>query len=277
MVDARQAWDRKYSQADPRAADVGRGVHAAKDAKIIQALRPYLEPGSRVLEAGCGTGRLSIHLAISYRAQCWGVDYSWQGIGFARELAERMAGSVRLVLGDLCRLPAKDDSFDVVFADSVLEHVPEYQVALSEMARVVRPGGVVVVTVPNRLRPDGWDLYKVLKPPNFPQQSFTPRGFRRAFEAAGLRVIATFGEDVLLVRNILLLLDRAGFGGRNSAPGQIGSSRGLTRVPTIFKRMLNIITSAIGMVLPSALHVNLGIVGRKVRRKWGERGDISIP
>ena len=114
-----------------------------------------VEPGQSVLDLGCGFGR---HAFEVYRrgADVVAVDRSAAEVEqvqawFAAMAAEGEAPAearARAVRGDLLALPFDDASFDVVIASEVLEHIPDDAQALAEVARVVRPGGRVAVTVP---------------------------------------------------------------------------------------------------------------------------------
>jgi ubiquinone/menaquinone biosynthesis C-methylase UbiE len=93
-------------------------------------------------------------------------------------VAGRLHGRVD-VFGDGARLPFADASFDTVMATEVLEHLPDPRIALREMVRVLRPGGVALVTVP------------FTEPLHFLPQDywrFTPSGLRRLAHEAGLVV-----------------------------------------------------------------------------------------
>lgn len=103
----------------------------------------------RVLEPGCGTGRFSRLLAQEHPN--WTVtalDLSPEARRFFGAGAGRLP-NVDFVEGDLFALPFEDDTFDIVFNEGVVEHFPNYQLAINEMARVLAPGGLMVVAVPN--------------------------------------------------------------------------------------------------------------------------------
>jgi len=112
-------------------------------------------PGERVLDLGCGFGRHAFE-AARRGADVIAVDRSAEELQqvnglFAamRREGEIPAGSIaRAVRADLLALPFPDDYFDVVMASEVLEHIPDDTQAMAEIARVVRPGGRVAVTVP---------------------------------------------------------------------------------------------------------------------------------
>jgi SAM-dependent methyltransferase len=95
----------------------------------------------RALDIGCGTGRNL--LLLEEFGQAIGADPSMGALGFCRE-----RGAERLVGARIEELPFADGSLDLVTALDVLEHVDDDAHALREVGRVVRPGGVVMLTAP---------------------------------------------------------------------------------------------------------------------------------
>ena len=114
-----------------------------------------IHPGEQVLDLGCGFGR---HAFEAYRrgANVVAVDRSADEVEQVTSMFRAMAAAgeapadthARAVRADLLSLPFPDASFDVVMASEVLEHIPADEIAMAEIARVVRPGGRVAVTVP---------------------------------------------------------------------------------------------------------------------------------
>jgi ubiquinone/menaquinone biosynthesis C-methylase UbiE len=116
--------------------------------KVIDALadRADVNETSHVVDVGTGTGFVATGLA-SRAARVLGVDNSPSMLAVAeRNLRELNVSNVRLLAGELDALPLDDDSVDAAVANMVLHHAPEPAAMLTEMARVVRPGGVVAVT-----------------------------------------------------------------------------------------------------------------------------------
>jgi ubiquinone/menaquinone biosynthesis C-methylase UbiE len=103
----------------------------------MQVVEP-LARGQRVLEVGCGTGLILARLA-KHAALARGVDLSPGMLQAARERG------LDVVEGSATSLPFDDASFDLVCSFKVLAHVPDIARALTEIARVTRPGGSMVL------------------------------------------------------------------------------------------------------------------------------------
>ncbi|MFD3874685.1 methyltransferase domain-containing protein [Streptomyces sp. NPDC058623] len=108
-----------------------------------------LRPGMRVLDVGCGPGTITTDLAllVAPGGRVTAVDAAADVVEQARaHAAERgLAGAIDFGTADVHALEFPDDSFDVVHAHQVLQHVGDPVRALREMRRVCRPGGIVAV------------------------------------------------------------------------------------------------------------------------------------
>jgi SAM-dependent methyltransferase len=108
-------------------------------ARLIDSLA--LQPGAQVLDAGCGSGRNMVDLA--HLGTITGVEISDAGVERARA---RGVGEV--IQCSVTSLPVADGSFDLAVCLDVIEHIEDEHGALTELYRVVRPGGGLLVTVP---------------------------------------------------------------------------------------------------------------------------------
>ena len=117
-------------------------------------VRLVVSKGDRVLDACCGTGDLAV-AARKAGAEVVGLDFS----GAMLERARRKDPSLEWIQGDLLELPFEDASFDCVAANWVLYHVPDLDLGVRELARVIRPGGrLVAATLGAANMQELWDL-----------------------------------------------------------------------------------------------------------------------
>ena len=114
-----------------------------------------LRAGELVLDLGCGFGRHAFE-AFRRGARVVACDMAVPELAEVRALFEAMVlageappdGMGVAVNGDATRLPFPDSTFDRVIASEVMEHIPDDAAALDELVRVLRPGGMLAVTIP---------------------------------------------------------------------------------------------------------------------------------
>ena len=105
----------------------------------------------RLLENGCGVGMYILHL-LPYAGDVIGLEYDFER---AREAGESLSSEQHSILTSVISgageaLPFPDESYDAILSHEVLEHVQDDSLAVSEMVRVLKPGGRIAVFVPNR-------------------------------------------------------------------------------------------------------------------------------
>ncbi|KAI5477713.1 hypothetical protein MNV49_005996 [Pseudohyphozyma bogoriensis] len=111
-------------------------------------LIPYLKDGISLLDCGCGPGTITADFAerIGPSGKVTGLEYAEKVLVEAKaSAAKKGVTNVEFVVGDIHNLPFEDNTFDVVFAHQVLQHVGTPIQALREMRRVCKVGGVVAV------------------------------------------------------------------------------------------------------------------------------------
>ena len=156
------------------------------DEPVMHEIIEGLPPGD-ALDAACGTGRYAEYLA-GRGHRVLGVDSSPEMLGRARARVP----SGEFVLGDLHELPLRDRSVDLVVSALALAHVPTLAPVMAEFARVLRPGGNLVISdahheivirgsVPHALGPNN-------EPGLAPSYRHTPGDFIRAALPVGLQV-----------------------------------------------------------------------------------------
>ena len=121
-------------------------LHEARQ-EVIRLLD--LRIGSTLLDVGSGTGAFLIDVARTHRVHAVGADSSEVMVRTASERAAAAEVDVRFVVGDAQRLDFPDDSFDRVNCSLLLMHLADPARAVSEMARVLAPGGRVAISEPD--------------------------------------------------------------------------------------------------------------------------------
>ena len=121
------------------------------------------DPGSRTLDIGCGPG-IMVEQLLESGSEAFGVDIAE---GMISECEKSFSGNpnAHFSVGQIENLEFDDEFFDSVVCMGVVEYIADDDIAVKEMARVTKPGGQVIITVPNRLSPYRiWDrnVYRIL-------------------------------------------------------------------------------------------------------------------
>lgn len=150
-----QIWDANWQvhkEIDPQSVLYDRYAR-----EVYPSIRRFFDANDKlILEAGCGTGRLCCLLAKDFsQAQVTGMDASENSLEMAEIVRKHIGVSnAKFEKGDLFKMKYQDNYFDVVFNEGVIEHFaieesPNYVDAVREMVRVTKPGGKIVISVPN--------------------------------------------------------------------------------------------------------------------------------
>jgi cyclopropane fatty-acyl-phospholipid synthase-like methyltransferase len=132
--------DASFSQAQDQFTDLLIGT--LQDANI--------QAGKQFLDVGCGTGRPAIRLAQATGCEVTGITVSQTQIGQANAAAaaEGVSDRVRFQYGNAMEMPFADNSFDAAWAFESMFHMEDRAQVLSEIRRVLRPGGVLLIADP---------------------------------------------------------------------------------------------------------------------------------
>jgi SAM-dependent methyltransferase len=147
---------------------------------IREALARYVPAGGRALDVGCGLGDVLSDLPPSYER--FGVDYSE---GNVRRAKARLGADAHLQQASIFSLPFDNAQFDLCLCLEVLEHVEDDEKAVSEIQRVLRPGGYVIASVPYAFY---WPQYKRLIGH---YRHYDHESFKRLLRQAQLEVVAS--------------------------------------------------------------------------------------
>jgi demethylmenaquinone methyltransferase/2-methoxy-6-polyprenyl-1,4-benzoquinol methylase len=121
------------------------GLHRRWKNRLVSLAKP--KPGSRALDVCCGTGDIAQRLAAA-GAQVTGLDFSGPMLEVARQRNAHAVGSApnpKFIQGDAMQLPFAEGEFDIVTVGYGLRNLSDWETGLSEMLRVARPGGQILV------------------------------------------------------------------------------------------------------------------------------------
>ena len=219
--------------------------------RIFKALELSPENGP-YLDVGVGGSGATVIEAARLGVRSAGCDLSVEGVvraqGFAR--AQGLAAMTKFVVCTAERLPFPDGSVGCASAVALLEHLDDDEAAVAELARVVRPGGRVWVTVPHAYRHmplPVWPFYWLHDRRIGHKRHYRASTLRRVFEQLGFRHIETqfSGHPIKILQYAALLVsERAGIRAsrlwwaaeRRDLAGA-GKPRGALQLSAVFKRV----------------------------------------
>jgi SAM-dependent methyltransferase len=200
--------------------------------RTIEALVPL--SNARILEVGFGRGA-TLLVCAEKGAEVAGVDYAESAIGHCRQLQKEMGlqNKIELLQGDARSLPLPDRRFDVVYSVGLLEHFTAPEELLREQCRVLKPGGFLLVHVPQK-----YSLYTPVKqmliamrkwPYGRWETQFSVRDLKRVLSSCGLNVYFYYGYGsftLALLRHFFFpTLGYASFLGNVVAPSWLSKLR----------------------------------------------------
>jgi 2-polyprenyl-3-methyl-5-hydroxy-6-metoxy-1,4-benzoquinol methylase len=183
------------------------GESATAHSFTIRLQRVYEMIGDRaagrVLDIGCGPGITVEHL-VTRGFEVYGVDISAEMVRECQKQFGHMPAA-HFSTGNIEALEFQDAFFDVVLSMGVVEYVDDDAVAVKEMVRVTKPGGVIVVTLPNRVSPYRvWQrtVYRGLRaalgtirgrrpPAEISHREYTRASYSRLLQSCGLTIADT--------------------------------------------------------------------------------------
>jgi len=162
--------------------------------ELKRLLEFYGERGSvRALDAGMGFGQYSdFAMTQGAAARVVGLEIDREHLYGNPAYFARRHPLLRIAIGDVQRLPFRDETFDLIWAVDVMEHIPDDAAAFREYARVLKPGGAFLMHTPrvqtDAPAPDGSDERSGWSVGEHERDGYSDAAARSALGAAGLRV-----------------------------------------------------------------------------------------
>jgi ubiquinone/menaquinone biosynthesis C-methylase UbiE len=178
---------------------------ARRGSEAADFLTPYLRSGMRLIDCGCGPGSITVDLAHTVNpGEVVGIDLREEALAHARTLArERSISNVTFRAASVYDLPYPDASFNAAFACALIQHLSGPVEALTEIRRVLAPGGVVglvdgsspiVFRYPTNPLLDAWDHMRVVERERRTGRPSTALELRALLRAAGFTRTQAFGD-----------------------------------------------------------------------------------
>jgi ubiquinone/menaquinone biosynthesis C-methylase UbiE len=124
----------------------------ARGNRVVKMMKSYFNPQDKILDVGCSQG-----LTIGYIAQAFhrveGIDIDKSALETAKHRLDRLGLKTKLHHYSGKRLPFQNNVFDGIVATEVFEHVDDRKLFISELHRVLKRGGKLLITAPNKLYP----------------------------------------------------------------------------------------------------------------------------
>jgi ubiquinone/menaquinone biosynthesis C-methylase UbiE len=183
--------------------------------------------GGALLEVGCGLGHLVGQLEDSFRTAA--VDVNRHALQQARVVAPH----TQLEVASAEHLPFSRGSFEVIIIKHIIEHLPAPELAIAELGRVLRPGGLLLFSTPNLdswLRPLKGDRWIGYQDPTHISLKAPDTWLRLLHEAGSMNIVRVFADgfwDVPYLPVIPVALQKLFFG----APGGLQAIVGMTVLP----------------------------------------------
>ncbi len=131
----------------------------------LKAIAEFVQPGMKILDAGCGNGITAIEIARRFEVEIIAIDYAAEMVQVARQIAETvpLAGSIQFREGDVTKLRDLPAEFDLIYTERVLINLPDWDTqrkAVAELTSLLRIGGRYTM-IENSL--DGLDKINALR------------------------------------------------------------------------------------------------------------------
>jgi ubiquinone/menaquinone biosynthesis C-methylase UbiE len=169
-----------------------------------------------VLEIGCGVGQTAVWLGKHIGCRVTGVDVSQGMVDRARERADQAGVDERVEfrVADMIDLPFEDDSFDVVFGESVVPFATDHAKAIMECTRVIKPGGLVGLNEATWLQPPSPELIAWFSQDMAANaRTHSAEEWEALLEGAGLRDLVVRTSTIDMREEVRGIFRRYGCGG----------------------------------------------------------------
>ena len=195
MDSENMGWDSHYEKVSD-AIDYESFLNKNQKTPYLKRLTKFGKNKKRSLEFGSGKGGLSLVLKRNYpKIELHLLDLEKDAIEFSKGLFKHYNLNAQFYVDDFMKLPFPNNHFDLIHGNTVLEHVHETKKAVTELLRVLKKGGHILVTVPNSNRRfSGHDLYHTINRFDYFSRTFYPKELESFFTENSCEIVDRFGN-----------------------------------------------------------------------------------
>ncbi len=216
-VSSVEAWDKVWEngKVEKYAKEAIRTEVSTKKINLLTSLGIQFQEDEKILESGCGDATLVLSLAKVFNIQAYGVDFSPVALEKAKQNAEKFGHFLHTRLADARNTPYQDETFDKVISLGIIEHFKSPELALSELFRVTKPNGQLILMTPNKNSFGPIDRHIQQMKGQWPfgyQTEYTPKELKTLAEKAGFVTSVSrssqrpiFAEDKPNMRTVAIL------------------------------------------------------------------------
>jgi len=118
---------------------------------IIQWLKKKAKPKNKILDQGTGMGQYALTAYKMGFRKIVGLDFSEKLLRQARIISKKLGYKINFIKGDIRKMPFKPSTFNIIISAGIIEHVPETETALSELSRVIKKNGYLLIHIPHKV------------------------------------------------------------------------------------------------------------------------------
>lgn len=199
----------------------------SKNTLFLKWLLKISKKTDKILDQGCGIGQYTFSAYKIGFQNIIGLDFSEKLLKLARKNAKNLKYNIKFVKGDIRNMPFKENFFDAVISGGIVEHVPETEKTISELSRVLKKNGYLLIHVPHKI-----SIFTITKKiQQFfgiwkcgYEKSFTKKYFSKLLKENGFEIKDYFLSEFKpgkhkIIGKIIQVIDKplylAGFGGHH--------------------------------------------------------------
>lgn len=142
-----EEWNSVWSKNNTISKAINKGRNFYNQ-RFIKLFRSSFDKNKSFLEIGCGTSSLLLSMALHFK-KVTGLDLSDEALKISKKNAAKMkVKNATFVKGDCFNIPFKDNTFDIVWSQGLIEHFPNPKKVVEEHYRVCKKGGLIIISTP---------------------------------------------------------------------------------------------------------------------------------